>query len=265
MIVTTSLSVLTEDVEVANRFAVEIDATYVPRERETLSGLQKKYNVLQFVVVENGQPVVYHGAERFFFHRGMAELRILNLQRSGHDPMIAAMGLKPGMSVLDCTLGLAADALVASFVVGVAGKVQGIEASPLIAALTRWGLLALGNERADARPPVKEAARRISVTHADHLSYLACLPDRSFDVVFFDPMFRQPKEASVGIQALRNFADSRSLTIESIRQAQRVARCRVVVKEAHGSPEFSRLGIQHFGGGRYSPVQYGILSGEGPA
>ncbi len=262
MIVTTSLRSMPEDISAACRFANEISGDYVPREGASLPELQQKYNVTRFVIIENGQPVVYQGNERFFFHRGMAELRLLNFVRSGHDPMVAAMGLEAGMTVLDCTLGLAADALVAAFAVGVSGRVLGVEKSPVVASLTRWGLAELCSDRSDARPVTKQAASCIDAIRADHLEYLTGLVDRSFDVVYFDPMFRRPKQASVGIQPLRNFADSRALTIEAIRQAMRVARRRVVVKEAHGSREFSRLGMQQFGGGRYSPIQYGILVRE---
>ena len=262
MIVTTSLRSMPEDISAACRFANEISGDYVPREGASLEELRQKFNVTQFVIIENGQPVVYQGKERFFFHRGMAELRLLNFVRSGHDPMVVAMGLESGMTVLDCTLGLAADALVAAFAVGVTGRVLGIESSPVVANLTRWGLAELCSDRSDARQVTKQAASCIDAIPADHLEYLTGLADRSFDVVYFDPMFRRPKQASVGIQPLRNFADSRALTLEAIRQAMRVARRRVVVKEAHGSREFSRLGMQQFGGGRYSPIQYGILVRE---
>ena len=262
MIVTTSLRSAPDDVAVASRFALEIDGTYVPRETKALSELYAECNVTQLVVIERRQPIVYQGDNRFFFHRGMAELRILNFIRSGHDPMIAAMGLEPGMSVLDCTLGLAADALVAAFAAGDTGQVHGLEASTLVATLTQWGLTDLCTEGADARAETKQAAARIHVINEDHQHFLTELPANSFDVVYFDPMFRRPKPASVGIQPLRIFADTSPLTREAIQQAQRVARTRVVIKEAHGCQEFNRLGIRNFGGGRYSPVQYGILFKE---
>ncbi len=262
MIVTTSLRSLPEDVAVARQFAAEIDGVFELREHDSLSELQIKYNVTQFVVIEKGQPVVYQGENRFIFHRGMAELRILNFLRSGNDPMIAAMGLERGMSVLDCTLGLAADALVAAYALGPDGRILGLEASPVVAALTKWGLARLSEDSSDARMETRLSASRIHVVRADHGSYLEKLPDQSFDVVYFDPMFRRPKKASAGIQPLRFFADSRPLTHDTLQQAKRVARNRVVVKEAHASPEFDRLGIRRFGGGRYSPVQYGILFRE---
>lgn len=262
MIVTTSLRTLAADVTKACRLAQELGAEYAPRQERPLAVMQAEYHTNLMIVFEQGQPVAYQGDSRFFFHRGMAELRILNLIRTGHDPMIKAMELSAGMSVLDCTLGLAADALVAAFVAGDAGSVLGVEASPIVAALTRWGLAELQAAGSDARVQTKLAAGRIRVRNGRHQDVLAELPDNSFDIVCFDPMFRRPKLGSCGIQPLRDFAAADPLDITSLREALRVARLRVVVKETQGSWEFERLGIRRVAGGRYSSVQYGILLKE---
>ena len=262
MIVTTSLRALAADVMLACKLAQELGAEYAPRQERPLAVMQAEYRTSQLIVFEQGKPVAYQSDSRFFFHRGMAELRILNLMRSGHDPMIKAMELSAGMSVLDCTLGLAADALVAAYIVGDAGNVLGVEASPIVAALTRWGLAELQTAGFDAREQTKLAAGKIRVRNARHQDLLADLPDNSFDVVYFDPMFRRPKPGSCGIQPLRDFAAADPLDTASLREALRVARLRVVVKEAQGSKEFERLGIRRIAGGRYSSVQYGILLKE---
>ena len=262
MIVTTSHRALTIDVEAANHFAADIGGRYLPRGNQSLVELQNNRNEKEFVVMEKGNPTVYQDGTRLIFHRGMSELRILNLIRSGSDPLVAALGIEKGMSILDCTLGLASDALVAAFAAGMSGKVLGLEASPLIAALTRWGLQDLSSENADARSATIQAAGRINVLNVNHKEFLTALPTRSFDVIYFDPMFRHAKPASCGIRSLRSFAEQQALCKDSIDQALRVARSRVVVKEARGSSEFARLGIRRFAGGRYSPVQYGILNVE---
>lgn len=262
MIVTTSLRALSADVGLAERLAGEIGADYVARLGRQLAVIQEEFQTPCVIVLEHGQPVVYQDGTRFFFHRGMAELRMLNILRTGHDPMVRAMNLSPGMSVLDCTLGLAADALVAAFIVGDGGMVLGLEASPVVAALTRWGLLEIQAADSDAREQTRQAARRIQVRQANHQEYLAGLADNSFDVVYFDPMFRRPQATSCGIQPLRIFADTAPLNQAAIRDALRVARLRVVVKESQGSREFERLGISEIVGGRYSSVQYGILRKE---
>jgi hypothetical protein len=221
--------------------------------------LTQKYKTTLIIVMENQQPIVFNPAGKFFFHRGLSELRILNLLRTGNDPLVKSLSLAPGMSVLDCTLGLAADALVAAHIVGASGKVCGLESSPLVSLITRWGIAALTEDAADCRPELRLAAGRVEVITADHTTYLAQLPDCCFDVVYFDPMFRRPKKSSAGIQSLRDYANPQPLDRATLQQALRVARSRVVVKELAGSAEFNRLGIRQFGGGQHSSVQYGIL------
>ena len=48
------------------------------------------------------------------FHEGIAHLRILHLEGGGRDPLVHVGALHPGDRVLDCTMGLAQDALVAA-------------------------------------------------------------------------------------------------------------------------------------------------------
>ena len=262
MIVTTSHRAMESDIEAAYRFAAEIDSVYAPRNKLSLRELQEKYKAAVTVVMENGHPTVYQEDAKLFFHRSMSELRILNLSRTGRDPFVETLGLRPGMSVLDCTLGLASDALVAAYAVGPSGRVLGLEAVPVIAALTDWGLQQLADGEMGARCGTMESARRIHVLNVDHRRMLQVLPAKSFDVVYFDPMFRHAKQSSTGIRSLRGFADNEALTAESLQQARRVARLRVVFKETNNSQEFDRLEAARRGGGRYSSVQYGILDVE---
>ena len=164
------------------------------------------------------------------------------------------MGLQPGMQVLDCTLGLGADAIVASFAVGDGGSVTGLEASPLIAAVVGYGLAHFVAENY----PIQEAMRRIQTVQTDYLAYLKAQPDASVDVVYFDPMFRHPLRESVQLAPLRTSADHRPVSLGAMEEAKRVARQRVVLKENSRSLEFARLGFAKIAGGKYSHVHYGI-------
>lgn len=58
---------------------------------------------------------------------------------------------------------------------------------------------------------------------------------------------------------LRSLADPMPLSEEALREALRVSRGRVVLKETSKSTEFDRLGFQSTVGGKYSKVKYGIL------
>jgi hypothetical protein len=224
-----------------------------------LAGIAAGCRVDYIVVAAQNGPVVHTPGGEYFFHLNLAQLRIKNLKDGKHDHMVTAMDLQPGLTVLDCTLGLATDAIVASFVVGDAGGVTGLEASPLVAAIAAAGLAQFcsGQDETDA------ALRRIAVRNADHNSYLASLPAASFDVVYFDPMFRNPIHASSNLAPLRYLADSRPLSPAALAAARRVARRRVIVKEANNSPEFRRLGIDTTLGGRYSSIHYGVVAAEG--
>jgi hypothetical protein len=168
--------------------------------------------------------------------------------------MVAAMGLQEGDQVLDCTLGRGTDAIVAAAVVGEQGRVLGLEVVPVLAALTADGL-------AHVRQPrrIAVSARRIEVRCAD---YERCLPeyaDASFDVVYFDPVFERPVEASDAMIPLRRLADKRRLTPEAVAQARRVARRRVVVKHNRNASLWEELGVTQFIVGRHSRVEYGII------
>lgn len=261
MIVTTSQRARPDDIFASHRFADAICAEYFERGRRSLKAITTAYAPSSpgIVVLENEIPVFHADGERLFFHPGMALLRVQNIRRGGSDPLIGTLNLRPGLRVLDCTMGMASDALLIAAVIGQKGSVLALESSALIAAISGWGLRKLASESCDLSDLLMEPASRIQVLHVDHLSILQALPDQSFDVVYFDPMFRTPGQNSPGMKLLHQQADPRSLSRDTLVQALRVCRERVVVKETSGSDEFSRLGIQRQSGGRYSPIGYGIL------
>jgi len=240
----------------AQQMAATLGAPFVARHSHSLAALREKYQVSELIVVATDGPTAYTETGKYFFHLSMAELRIKTIVNGKHDHMVAAMGLTAGMSVLDCTLGLATDAIVASFVAGETGKIIGLESSPVIALITRYGL-----ERFTVKSStdIIEALRRIKVEAVENSQYLGELPDNSFDIVYFDPMFRQPLYKSSNVNAIRTLADMRELTTAALKQACRVARNKVVVKEAVGSHEFARLKITTAVGGKYSNIKYGII------
>lgn len=175
----------------------------------------------------------------FTFHPNMAALRVKRLQEGGSDSLIAASGMQTGDHVLDCTLGIGADAIVSSFAVGEEGGVVALESQPLIAELVSHGLATYQTERR----ALQKAMRRIQVIHADYHTYLLEQPDQSVDYVLFDPMFRRPMLASLPMQQLKPLANHAPLTPEAVQEACRVARKAVLFKERVTSPEFERLGF----------------------
>lgn len=168
------------------------------------------------------------------------------------DPFLEAAGLASGDAVLDCTLGLGADALVAAVAVGPSGRVAGIEGSVALAAWVGEGL-------ARSRLP---GADRIDVQAGDHADLLRSLPDRSFDVVLFDPMFRHPRAEPGGFELVRRLADPRPLQQRALVRARRVARRWVVVKDGAPGWDLARLGLTPMPSARGAHRYYARLLAE---
>lgn len=239
----------------AAQLAEALGTILVERGNYSLNKLKDEFAAEILLVLTQKGPVAVTGGGEYFFHLSMAELRIKNLINGKHDHMMDAMALQPGMTVLDCTLGLATDAVVASYISGVSGQVTGLEASPIISTITGWGLQKFNCDNGE----VTEALRRIRVLNADYNTYLPTVADNSFDIVYFDPMFRAPIKNSSNIKPIRFLADDRPLNAAAVEQARRIAEHRVVIKEANNSREFLRLGISSVYGGKYSSVQYGVI------
>lgn len=182
------------------------------------------------------------------FHGGMAHLRRLRLAAGEEDTFIRVAELRAGDSVLDCTLGLGQDALVATLAVGPQGRVVGVEKSLPLCALVAEGL-----ERYELGPD----SCRIKVVHADAYEHLRTLPAGAFDVVCFDPMFARPRKAQPGFDVLRRFAEHAPLTPEALQEGRRVARRWVIVKGARYSDDLKKLGLVPQPGSRSADVVWG--------
>ncbi|MEH6938570.1 class I SAM-dependent methyltransferase [Bacillus sp. JJ664] len=240
MIVTTCLrptSLLTKQ---AQEIATDLHSKTVARKEFSLEELYDKWNEPILVVGKKRLEWYEKGQSApFFFHPNSSVFRIRRLLKGEHDPFCNASLLLKGDSLLDCTLGMASDSIVGSFIVGDSGVVVGLEKSPIIAYLTSKGLQS--NQQ-----NISEWTRitnRITVENIDYKSYLANLADDSFDVVYFDPMFETNIEASSGIAGLKLLANYDDLTYEVIEQAKRVARKRVVLKDHFKSERFKKYGF----------------------
>lgn len=255
LILTTVYGSSVKSAALGREIAKKLQLSLIRREEKSLSALKAEFKVNNIIVATAQGPVVYTPGGEYFFHLGIVELRIKNIESGKPDHMLNAMELTAGMSVLDCTLGLASDAIVASYFVGSTGKVIGVESSPVICLIAEYGLKNFMSNNDN----INAALRRIKAINADSAQYLAILPDNSFDVVFFDPMFRKPIYSSSNVKPLRHLADTRPLENDAIKQACRVAKKRVVIKETRGSDEFKRFECTSFSGGKYSNIQYGII------
>lgn len=168
------------------------------------------------------------------FTPGMAQLRIKRLDQGFAEDMLIRVGdLRAGDHVLDCTMGLGADALVSARVVGPSGKVVAMEKSLALYALACEPL----------SKPYAEGFAQIEARHADSVLVLPTLEPKSFDVVLFDPMFGRPNKSSQAFDMLRHYADPSGLTEQMLADAQKVARRWVVVKGSRYSKDFRKLNL----------------------
>ncbi|NEU29287.1 class I SAM-dependent methyltransferase [bacterium LRH843] len=237
MIVTTSRRHANKLEERAAFFSKKLHCSYVVRGEVSVQDLIDRYENDVFVVGRE-KVTLYpkQGGEPFFFHPNSGMFRVKQFMKTGYDPFIETAGLKKGMTLLDCTLGLAADSLLAKVAVGSTGHVIGLEASPVLAAIVQDGL----QMWQDGEPYLLQAMKEIEVVHANHFDYLRTLEDNSVDVVYFDPMFEQALDRSIGIKGLKQFACQDDLTEETINEAYRVCRSKIVLKDHWQSRRFEK-------------------------
>lgn len=240
-------------IDQAKACAAQLEIPFIPRKKSSLDKLRAEHQLDYLLVVETDK-VVLKGETTLAWHPSMAVPRLKALREGGKDPLIEALSLQPGYTVLDCTLGLGADALVAAYAVGREGHVTALEADKYIAFITAWGLRNFRGQNTH----VQALLDRVTVINLPYEEYLGSLPDNSFEAVYFDPMFRRGREKSSSLNALRPLARHEPLSEAALREALRVAKRRVVLKENAKSREFTRLQAPLVCGGRYSPVAYGV-------
>ncbi|QGQ96718.1 SAM-dependent methyltransferase [Paenibacillus psychroresistens] len=242
MLVTTSYKPSNELAIKAQRIADQLGGgKYVLRRQFSLPALRKRYTETEIMLLTEREIRYYTSTDdsAIFFHPSTAAIRIKRLIRGEVDPLIAFAGISEGDSVLDCTAGLASDSIVFAYAVGATGSVVALESEPTLVMLLQEGLSCYESPIAE----ITEAMRRVKVEHADHYSYLQSLEAKSIDYIYFDPMFRTPVVDSSAISPLREIANMQAIQLETITEAKRVARKKIIMKELKDSTEFARLGF----------------------
>ncbi|MGM7722017.1 class I SAM-dependent methyltransferase [Metabacillus sp. Hm71] len=240
MIVTTSGRPDIHLIQTAMEIATELNGHFLKRNKQAVADIKKSYREDVLVVGKNRLELhVLCQNSPLFFHPNSAMFRIKRLIKGETDPFCEACSLQEGDFVLDCTLGLASDSIIASYVVGEKGFVKGIEESKSLAYIVKNGL----QQWETGLDVLDQAMKRIHVTISDHLSYLRECPEHSFDVIYFDPMFEETIEGSIGLLPLKSVANFSALRKEAIMEAKRVARRRIVLKDHWKSSRFQELGF----------------------
>ena len=240
--------------EQAKAWAQQLQVHYVKRyDNGSLDAMLVEHHLDALLIAGKNGPQLYSPEGMLLYHPGLGKVRWQRVvQRHEKDNYLTAMKIRPGQRVLDCTVGLAADALLASRAVGKDGKVIGLEASLPLWFLTSRGIMLYKSRL----PELLQDLQRIEIIHAEASAYLKKLPENSFDVVYFDPMFRQPVRKSSEMVPLRPLAYSEPLTRETVDLALKAAP-RVVIKE-RSVEILQEYGCTEFVGTKYSAVRFGI-------
>ncbi len=234
VVVTTEKRPSQELIKEAQELSQKFKTLYIPRRHNTINSIKKRYNK-NVLVVNRDLTLTLHTlkGQKLFFHPGLFKIRLLNYIATGNEAMIKAMNLKEGDTVLDCNLGLAQDALLSAFVSKQA--VTGVEKDPVIFEIVKRGL-----ERYKPEGKLKiaeDAFKRIKPICADNTEFLKAQPDKSYDIVYFSPMFIKPKWHCDVMSPFREVAVKDFVSPETLKEAERVARKRVVIKINKGVKE----------------------------
>lgn len=241
VVVTTSKSpsdaVCAEARALADRWGLRL----VDRQRGSVAGARGDARTALVCTAEG--LVAESGTGRLTFHHGTAAKRLRALRHGQTDPLVRAAELCPGDTVLDATLGLGRDALVAAWVLGTEGLVLGVEADLVLAILAAEGFAGDVPRRGSA--PVR-------VHHGDSRQVLADMAaaGRTVDVVLLDPMFADPRASDHGFALARDHTVPTPLTPQWVALARQVATRWVVVTAERARPWFPEAGLVRLEGTR---------------
>ena len=205
------------------------------RREGTLEEMADNFCKEGFLVYGKNLPYLYAAGGEYHFHFGTAVLRKEQMERGNEDRLCRLLTKEQFLSVLDCTFGQGGDSLTMSWYLGEKGHVTSLEKS---LSLYEIGRAALASFRDRKEEDLSEALHRISLYHDDFSSFLRKASPKSFDVIYFDPMFKAPvKRKENNMEGFRRAASYDSLTEEILSLALQVAAKRIIVKER----PFSRL------------------------
>ncbi len=245
----------------ARGYAAELHAPYVPRFGLPVPAVLAACGAKRLLIAGLDHLRLRDRATdaEYFFHPNLFQVRAYNLAHGGRDHFLEAAQLAPGDSVLDCTLGFACEASLAALAVGTSGQVVGLESVPELALVTRIGTQSFVLHSGT----LTEALRRVQVVTANARAYLPGCPESSVDVVYFDPFFEHRLSGSeVSVSPLFVFGNPAPLEAETVDEARRVARRRVVIKHPRDEPLPGPVQewVTEVVAGRKSRVVYSVLS-----
>ena len=255
MIVTTSGRYNQHTLQKAKNIAMRYELILIMRKKRSVKEIKERY-MDDVLVVGNDEISIMplSGNDTVKYHPNFSMVRSKRLLNNENDALVDAAELKPGMSFLDCTMGLAADSVIASLTVGPSGRVTALEQSFILYLLAKEGLASYDTNI----EMVNDAMRAIETVYQNHTEYLEKLPDNSFDIVYFDPMFDEEITKSQSLRLITEVTHTETLSQKTIEEAKRVAAKKVVLKDHFRSSRFEQFGFMQQVR-KTSKVHYGVI------
>ncbi|MDO5359278.1 MAG: class I SAM-dependent methyltransferase [Jeotgalicoccus sp.] len=255
MIVTTSGRYNQHTLQKAKNIAMRYELILIMRKKRSVKEIKERY-MDDVLVVGNDEISIMplSGDDTVKYHPNFSMVRGKRLLNNENDALVDAAELKPGMSFLDCTMGLAADSVIASLTVGPSGRVTALEQSFILYLLAKEGLASYDTNI----EMVNDAMRAIETVYQNHTAYLEKLPDNSFDIVYFDPMFDEEITKSQSLRLITEVTHTETLSQKTIDEAKRVAAKKVVLKDHFRSSRFEQFGFMQQVR-KTSKVHYGVI------
>ncbi|AMW33581.1 class I SAM-dependent methyltransferase [Fervidobacterium islandicum] len=236
VVVTTSHNPSKEAVELAKKLSQNFKVPYYNRRH--LSERVKTGEIKIYYVVDNNlQLSVIAPAGRLFFHPGMAKIRMENYKRDGRDLLLEALRPSYEDIIYDATFGLGMDAV---FMAHFVKQVIGTEVSVHIYRVVSYGL----SNYKSKEEWINEAVKKIVLFNDDMKDFIKRQPDKSFDIVYCDPMFENPVYESSALNPLRPLASYDTIDTEIVEEMIRIARKRVVIKTLIKDSLLERLSVK---------------------
>lgn len=255
MIVTTGGRYNEHTLQKAKGIAMRYDLDFIMRKKRSVKEIKERYNDDVLVVGNDEMSITpLSGTNTVKYHPNFSMVRSKRLLNNENDALVDAAELKSGMSFLDCTMGLAADSVIASLAVGNAGQVTALERSFILYLLVKEGLASYDTNI----KMINDAMKSIEIVNQNHTDYLKKLPDNSFDIVYFDPMFDEEIIDSQSLRLITEVTHTETLSQTAIDEAKRVAAKKVVLKDHFRSSRFEQFGFEQQVR-KTSKVHYGVI------
>lgn len=228
---------------------------YFQREN-MLSDMAQKYGMEGFLVYGKKLPYYWSGGEEYRFHLGTSVLRIEQMKRGNQDRLCSLLP-EGHVSVLDATFGQGGDSMTMSWFLGERGNVTSLEKSTPLYEIGRSAISGFTDSREEE---LVSALHRITLLHEDFKDFLRHVEPKSFDVIYFDTMFRAPvKRKENHMEGFRNAACYDWLDGEIIRMALHIAGKRIIVKERPFSILFSSGIFSSIHARKGQTTAYGVI------